>query len=75
LAIDAKSAYVHALTSAVWVSVAASLAGALVALIWLPARAGSQAVEPAGADAADVPSNGSEPTFQPQMLASGTDTP
>jgi len=39
LAADARQAYVHAMSAAVWVGVGVALVGVLVALVFLPARA------------------------------------
>jgi predicted MFS family arabinose efflux permease len=54
LANDAKLAFVHAMTSTVYLGAAFALAGAAVAFLWLPARPADEHAEPADAMADEV---------------------
>jgi EmrB/QacA subfamily drug resistance transporter len=47
LAIDAKLSFVHAMSTTVSIGAVFALAGALVALVWLPARPSDEVAEPA----------------------------
>jgi hypothetical protein len=46
LAADAKVAFVHAMSSTVLIAAVVALGGALVALVWLPARPAAIKAEP-----------------------------
>lgn len=58
VAADAKLAFVHAMTSTVFIGAAFAVAGAVVALLWLPARPASRpsALETDWSDGAALPS-------------------
>jgi EmrB/QacA subfamily drug resistance transporter len=61
VASDAKLAFVHAMTSTVWVGSAFALAGAVVAFLWLPSGPGAEPAEPDATDATDEPGEPAEP--------------
>jgi EmrB/QacA subfamily drug resistance transporter len=68
VATDAKLAFVHAMTSTVYIGAAFALAGAVFALLWLPARPTAEpraaepaAAEPAAAEPASPASHPAEP--------------
>jgi len=54
LASDAKLAFVHAMTSTVFIGAGFALAGAVVALVWLPAHPPADSANPAHAEPAEA---------------------
>jgi EmrB/QacA subfamily drug resistance transporter len=63
---DARQAFVHAMGNAVLVGAAVALVGAIVALIWLPARAAAPAEATAPPEPVTTRSNGARPVAPDQ---------